>query len=99
MQEEINQLKEELASQKRDFEAFKLQMSQQMHNGVDGHSIEFGSLIGTIRTITSSTELTNFLANKPTSVYNQLAIDTTTGTKKLYIYDIVGDVWRSTTIA
>lgn len=99
MQEEINFLKQQIADNKREFEDFKTMMSQQIHNGVDGGLIDFNDLTGLIKTVTVSGELTNILATAPAIVRNQILIDTTTATKKLYIYDAAGNVWRSCTIA
>lgn len=92
MEQEIQQLRDEV-------QQLKDLMTQQVHNGVDGGLVDFSYLTGTIKTITSATELTNVTAFKPTNVRDQILIDTTTATKKLYIYDTVGKVWRSCTIA
>lgn len=92
MEQEIQQLRDEV-------QQLKDLMTQQVHNGVDGGLVDFSYLTGTIKTITSATELTNVTAFKPTNVRDQILIDTTTATKKLYIYDAVGKVWRSCTIA
>ena len=99
MQEEINLLKQQIADNKREFDDLKNMMSQQIHNGVDGGLVDFNNLTGLIKTVTVAAELTNILANKPSIVRDQILIDTTTATKKLYIYDAVGNVWRSCTIA
>lgn len=99
MQEEINLLKQQIADNKREFDDFKNMMSQQIHNGVDGGLVDFNNLTGIIKTVTVAAELTNILASKPSIVRDQILIDTTTATKKLYIYDAVGNVWRSCTIA
>lgn len=92
MEQEIQQLRDEV-------QQLKDLMTQQVHNGVDGGLVDFSYLTGSIKTITSATELTNVTAFKPTNVRDQILIDTTTATKKLYIYDAVGKVWRSCTIA
>lgn len=57
------------------------------------------NIVGMFRTITDATELSNATARQANTVYEQIFIDTTTATKKLYIYDYVGKVWRSCTIA
>lgn len=87
---------------RQEFDAFKASMTQQGHNGYDGARINLVDLIGFIPTITDATELTNTttVADRvPSTISGQLFIDTTTATKKLYIYDVVGKVWRSVTIA
>lgn len=87
---------------RNEFEQFKSQVQQQEHNGFDGQLINIQYVQGLFRTITDSTELTRTLdttARVPNSFAEQLLIDTTTGTKKLYVYDSVGKVWRSCTIA
>lgn len=99
MQEEINLLKQQIADNKREFEDFKNMMAQQIHNGVDGGLVDFNNLTGLIKTTTVAAELTNILASRPTTIRDQILIDTTTATKKLYVYDAVGAVWRSCTIA
>jgi hypothetical protein len=80
-------------------EQVKTNLTLQSHNGIDGLSVNFNDLIGIIKTVTSASELTNILAGRAGTVRNQIFIDTTTATKKLYIYDAVGNVWRSCTIA
>lgn len=92
MEQEIQQLREEI-QQLRDI------VTQQVHNGIDGGLVDFSYLTGSIKTITVAADLTNALAFKPTNVRDQILIDTTTATKKLYIYDSVGKAWRSCTIA
>lgn len=82
-----------------EFEQFKNEMRLQSHNGYDGQRVNLQDLDGLFRTITDSTELTRALATSPASFGEQLIIDTSTGTKKLYVYDAVGKVWRSCTIA
>lgn len=75
------------------------EMREHYHNGVVGRLINFADLFGYIKTITVAAELTAILASKPTKIPEQILIDTTTATKRLYIYDLVGDVWRKVTIA
>ena len=92
MEQEIQQLRDEI-------QQLRGILTQQVHNGIDGGLVDFSYLTGNIKTITSATELTNATAFKPTNVRDQILIDTTTATKKLYVYDSVGKVWRSCTIA
>jgi hypothetical protein len=99
MQEEIDNLKQQIIMMRTDMERLKSELIRQSHNGFDGERIQFDSLAGLIKTITSATELTQATAGRASSVRDQIFIDTTTGTKKLYIYDAVGNVWRSVTIA
>lgn len=75
------------------------QMREHYHDGFLGRQISVLNLIDVLKTVTVAAELTNILASKPKSLVEQLFIDTTTATKKLYIYDAVGSVWRSVTIA
>lgn len=96
MEQEIQQLRAELRAE---IQQLRDMYAQQVHNGIDGGLVDFSYLTGSIKTITSAADLTNALAFKPTNVRDQILIDTTTGTKKLYIYDAVGKVWRSCTIA
>lgn len=71
---------------------------QHIHDGNYSQRINISNLMGVFQTITDATILTNILASTPSAFFEQIIIDTTTGTKKLYIYDTVGNVWRSVTI-
>ena len=87
---------------RQEFEAFKSSMTQQSHNGYDGARINLIDLIGFIPTISDSTEFTQAttVADRvPSTVYGQLFIYNNGGTYKLYIYDVVGKVWKNVTIA
>ncbi len=75
------------------------QMREHYHNGVVGRQIDIENTVGFIKTVTVATELTRILASTPRKFTEQILIDTTTATKKLYVYDTIGKVWRSTTIA
>ncbi len=75
------------------------EMREHYHNGVVGRLVDIRTVISFIKTVTDATELTNILASTPRKFIEQILIDTTTGTKKLYIYDNVGHVWYSVTIA
>lgn len=99
MQEEINLLRQQVDANKKEFDEFKNSLIQHAHNGVDAWQVDFNNLSGLIKTVTSSAELTNITSSKPSSVRDQIFIDTTTATKKLYVYDAAGNVWRSCTIA
>lgn len=68
------------------------------HLGGEAQQIQIESIFGLIRTVDDATDLANALAETPRSLYEQLLIDTSTGTKKLYIFDTVGDTWYSVTI-
>lgn len=85
--------------QKR-IETLEQQMKEHYHNGVVGRRVDIRDTVGFIKTITLSAELANIVlsANPPRKVWEQILIDTTTGTKKLYVYDTVGHTWLSTTI-
>ena len=74
-------------------------IQEHRHNGIGDQKINLLDLVGSIKTITVATELTKKLTSKPAIFIEQVFIDSTTGTKKLYIYDMVGGVWRSCTIA
>lgn len=87
---------------RQEFEAFKSSMTQQGHNGYDGARVNLIDLIGFIPTITDSTEFTNTttVADRvPSTISEQIFIYNNAGTYKLYIYDIVGKVWKNVTIA
>lgn len=95
MQEEINQLRSDIESLKSQLESQNNIVIPTNNNSVT----EFNSIFGTVRTITVAAELTKRTAGKPDNISDQILIDTTTATKKLYIYDTIGKVWRSCTIA
>ncbi len=99
MEQEILQLRSELVAMTQKLDVLSNELKQQTHNGTDGGQVDFNNLTGVIKTVISSAELTNLLASKPATVRDQILIDTTTATKKLYLYDAVGNVWRSCTIA
>ncbi len=80
-------------------EALETQMREHTHNGFYGGEVSINNLRGVIKTVTVAADLTKFLATNPLRFVDQFLIDTTTGTKKLYVYDGVGAVWRSTTIS
>ena len=71
---------------------------EHIHDGNYSQRVELESLFGRIRTVDDGTDLTNILAQTPRDFYEQILIDTSTSTKKLYIYDVLGDTWYSTTI-
>lgn len=75
------------------------EMREHYHNGVVGRQVDVRDLVGTLKTIIIAADLTNALASKPSRLIDQMFIDTTTATKKLYAYDSVGNVWRAVTIA
>lgn len=83
----------------RRIELLETQMREHMHNGVMGAETSIKNIRDTIKTVTVAGELTKILAGKARKFNEQIFIDTTTATKKLYIYDTVGAVWRSVTIA
>lgn len=70
-----------------------------MHDGNQSQLVDMRNLAGTFKTVTSATDLTNTTATAARNIYEQIFIDTSTATKKLYIYDVVGQVWRSVAIA
>lgn len=99
MEQEIQLLNDKVTAMELNIARMESDSRQQIHNGVDGGLVNFSNLSGLIKTVTVAGELTNILASVPKSVKDQILIDTTTATKKLYIYDNVGYVWRSVTIA
>ena len=68
------------------------------HTGSLSKQIQLEDVIGLIQTVDVAADLTNKLAETPRVLYEQMFIDTTTATKKLYIYDVPGDTWYSVTI-
>lgn len=88
----IEALKERVA-------ALEVQMREHYHNGESGQEIQLARIRGLFRTITTAGALTIVLASKPRRVIDQVLIDTSTATKKLYVFDTIGAVWRSCTIS
>lgn len=74
-------------------------MREHYHNGVVGRQIDTMNITGIFKTITAAADLTVKLTTKPSRFIDQIFIDTSTGTKKLYAFDTIGQVWRSVTIA
>ena len=96
---ETQQIQKEIEDLKRTVEEMKQTAREHAHNGYEGGRVSFADLYSTIKTITVAGDLTRTLAETPRKVSEQILIDTTTGTKKLYVYDMVGKIWRSVTIA
>lgn len=83
----------------QEVETLKQQMRDHRHFGIGDQKINLIDIVGSMRTITVAADLTKVLTSKPSNMGEQLFIDTSTATKKLYVYDLVGDVWRNATIA
>jgi hypothetical protein len=73
----------------------------QSHNHGDSYSqrISLYDITNTIQSSSTSAETTARTSNAPSRIYEQIFIDTSTATKKLYIYDAIGHIWYSVTIA
>ena len=69
-----------------------------IHDGNLSQQIQLQDIFDMVRTVDSATDFANIVAETPTNLYEQLLIDTSTATKKLYIYDTIGGVWYSVTI-
>lgn len=99
MEQEITNLQQDVSRLKSELEQIKVSLREQQHNGVDGRAVDLSSLNGLISVVTSATDLNTRTAGVAHTINEQIFIDITTGTKKLYVYDQVGNVWRSCTIA
>ena len=74
--------------------------SSHYHGGAStGQSVQFTNLIGSLTVVNVAGDLTKRLASFPRNIGDQIFIDITTSTKKLYVFDSIGNAWRSTTIA
>lgn len=98
-EQDLAQLRQEHDTLRREVSAIYELLRSQTHNGGDGALVDFNNLTGLLKTVSVAGELTNALAGRPVVVRDQLFIDTTTATKKLYVYDAVGKTWYSVTIA
>lgn len=103
MQEEIDNLKQQIIIMRTDMERLKSELTRQSHNGFDGERIQFDSVTGLIKVVTTSTEFNQMTAadrnvNAPS---NQMFVyyNTTGPVWKLYIYDQINKVWKNVTIA
>jgi len=94
----MEELKAEVEQIKRQLEEMAQQQSQKPLLSEE-QFLDVKNITSLFKTITSATELTNATAIGANTIYEQLFIDTTTATKKLYIYDEAGKLWRSCTIA
>lgn len=74
-------------------------MDNHNHDGNDTQRVNVFDLFGLIQTSTTAGETTNRKLAKPLNIIDQIFIDTSTGTKKLYIYNGRGNAWLSVTIA
>lgn len=75
--------------------------NEQNIKNLDNNQVYIKNIWGLFQTVTVAGDLTVRLAGSPKSIYDQLFIDTTTATKKLYIYSSIGSttgVWYSVTI-
>ena len=87
---------------RQEFEDYKREMSQHVHNGYDGGLINFQDILGLFTTTSSTAEFNRIVdttARVPSKVSEQMFIYNNSGTYKLYVYDSVGKVWKSVTIA
>ena len=73
-------------------------IQQHEHNGSLSKQVQLINIFGLVRTVSDATDLANIVAETPTNLYEQILIDTSTATKKLYIYDVPGNIWYSVTI-
>lgn len=94
--EELQQLIQDLSNR---IQFLEEQIKTHAHNGVIGGQINIQETFGLLKTVTVAGELTNITALPAKTLHEQIFIDTTTATKKLYIFDAPGNVWRSVTIA
>lgn len=83
-----------------EFELLKLKVEEleramitQDHNGINGQLVSLQNLTGLFSTVTVAPTRT------PTNVYEQIVILNNAGTYSLYVYDAVGNVWKSVTIS
>lgn len=93
-----NQTKLRLDEIERSIDDLRNQIQSHPHDGVLSQQIQLDDIAGLINTVTSATELSNRTAGKPQNFANQIFIDTSTATKRLYIYDTNGNTWYKTTI-
>lgn len=93
-----NQIKLKFDEIYRAIDDLKSLMQSHPHDGVLSQQIQLDDLAGLIDTVTSATELSNRTGGKPQNLTSQIFMDTSTATKRLYIYDANGNTWYKTTI-
>lgn len=69
------------------------------HDGVMSEKINMFDVSGMFQTSITATETAQRLAASPVDVFQQVFIDTSTATKKLYIYNARAAAWLSCTIS
>lgn len=101
MENDYEKLKRDVEELKSQVRNLTQELAEHNHNGIRGNRVDLFDLLGSIKTVNNATELTRVTAEKPRNVWEQIFIDTSTGTKKLYIYDMEsgGAGWKSTTIS
>ena len=85
-----------------EFEQLRSQVRQQQYGGFDGQHVDIQYLLGFFKTTSDSIEfnrITDTTARVPSNISEQVFIYNNGGTFKLYVYDSIGKVWKSVTIA
>jgi uncharacterized protein with ATP-grasp and redox domains len=93
-----NELQQKIEELTQKISLLEEQLKTHNHNGFIGNQIDIRETFGLLRTITVAGELTNVTAQPAKIFHEQMFIDTTTATKKLYVFDAVGNTWYSVTI-
>lgn len=93
------QIESQIEELKKQVEFLEQRLKSHYHDGLTEAQINVFQLFGLLRTITSAAELTNVIGQPAKTLYEQIFIDTSTATKKLYVFDANGNAWRSVTIA
>jgi len=78
-----------------EIQELRTQLEEHYHNGVVGKRIDLKDLTGHLKVITVAADLTARLAGKPRDFPDQVLLDTTTGTTKLYVYNATAGTWNS----
>lgn len=110
MEQEIIDLKNKVSDLSRmvedatsSLENLKKELKEQDHNGFNGAAVDFRTLTGLIKVITTVADRDRAIAASvgPTSISDQIFIYyTSTGPAwSLYLYDTANKVWKSVTIA
>ena len=96
--EKIKNLENRLSVADSWIQILEEQLKEHKHEGIVGRQIDLPDLFGLLRTVTVAADLTAITAQPAKNIYEQIFIDTTTATKKLYVFDAPGNVWRSVAI-
>jgi len=105
MDTQIQELQNKLRELENQFDNLSLQLQSHTHDGVSSQQVQIDDIAGRLLTITTAPGKTAKLTSIPKSISEQIFIDVSTATKKLYIWSVANSstlpatsAWYSVTI-